>query len=398
MFTILLLLLSTFSLQAKPLCGADQLEELATYVSHSEPLGILTNQTGRTSDGRRTIDALVQAGFNVKKIFAPEHGLNGTVLAEHKVDNHLDETTKLPVLSLYAGNGPGGIAAALEGISTILVDLQDAGMRHYTYISMMYKALEFAAANKKKVIVLDRPNPLGAVLEGPLVDPSLISFISIAPIPIRHGMTMGELALYFNQTQLKEPAQLQVLAMRDYHRHQTHIVLPLSPNLRFGQSINGYSFMGMLGEISPFHVAVGTPKAFRCIMLPKSLKIPQKKWIALSLGLAQFGIMSTAYSYYNEQKKQEYTGLMTTIADVEQVSAINALVYVVDFFKKEGIAYSFAPNFDKAFGTLGLRQYLQNSIERSEFVAVLNKQAQQFYDAAHEFWLYKPGPKLVLLR
>src|SRR5438034_22036 len=120
----LLLLLTVITTQAKPLCGADQLDELATYVARTEPLGILTNQTGKTSDGQRTIDALIAAGFNLKKIFAPEHGLKGTVLAEHKVNDDVDEATKLPVLSLYAGDGPGGIAAALDGISTILIDLQ----------------------------------------------------------------------------------------------------------------------------------------------------------------------------------------------------------------------------------------------------------------------------------
>jgi hypothetical protein len=378
-------------------CGADQLCSLRQFIKNDEPIGILTNQTGKTADGRRTVDALLAEGFSLKKIFVPEHGLDGMVPAEHKVSDQVDEKTQLPVISLYKGHGPGGITAALEGISTVLIDLQDAGMRHYTYISMMYKALEFAAANHKKVIILDRPNPLGGVMEGPLVDPNLRSFISIAPVPIRHGMTMGELALYFNKTLLKEPADLHVVAMNNYHRQGSDIVLPLSPNLRSMQSVHGYSFLGMLGEIDPFHTAVGTPLSCRCIMLPKKYEIPQKKWIALSIGLKKFGINSTAYTYYNEPKRQEYTGLLTVVPHIEQASSLNALLYIVDFFKKEGVAFNFRINHDKAFGSPALRNYLQGAITRTELLATINQQTQQFHESIKPFLLYEPTPKIVLL-
>src|SRR5207249_6044556 len=142
-------------------------------------------------------------------------------------------------------------------LDCLVFDIQDSGMRHYTYISTLLNTMKIAAEYKKPYIVLDRPNPLGGMMQGPLVQPDLISFISIAPIPLRHGMTIGELAHYFNGHILEKSAILHVIPMHDYNRMNGFagtFLHQLSPNLLSLQSCYGYSFLGLLGEVEPFDV------------------------------------------------------------------------------------------------------------------------------------------------
>jgi len=380
-------------------CGADQLSHLHPLLKPTARIGIVTNQTGKASNGTRTIDALVAQGFNLTKIFAPEHGFHGNVASERKIHDDVDSHTGLPIISLYKGHGPSTqIAEHLADLDAILVDLQDSGMRHYTYISLMYKALVVAQEHKKTIIILDRPNPLGSVMEGPLVDDNLISFISIAPVPLRHSMTMGELALYCNKQILKAPADLHVVPLAHYQRPARHAIpLPLSPNLPTMQSVYGYSFLGLLGEVAPFYVGVGTPDAFRCIMLPESAGISEKQWIALSLGLKKLGVVSVAHRYRQPERNKIYTGLRITIPHINKVSSLQTFLHITDFFRARGISLSFAVNFDKAAGTPLLRKYLQGSIARPELLAIFNTQAKNFYAQVQPYLLYQPKPTLSLL-
>ena len=173
-------------------------------------IGLVTNQTGKDQNNNRTIDILHNKKLNITKIFVPEHGLDGTVKAGSAVSNTVDTATKIPVVSLYQKDtGKIITETILNNTDIIMFAIQDSGMRHYTYISTLLRVMEAAQKYNKKVIVLDRPNPLGARMEGPLVEPDLTSFISIASIPLRHGMTIGELARYFNQHVLEKPIQPQ---------------------------------------------------------------------------------------------------------------------------------------------------------------------------------------------
>ena len=160
-------------------------------------IGLLTNQTGRDSHGRRAIDLLATApGVRLIAIFTPEHGLNGD--REGVVDSTRDSATGLPVYSLYsATRRPTG--TMLAGIDTVVIDLQDAGVRFYTYPTTVGYVLEEAAKHNLAVYVLDRPNPINAsVVQGPVMDTGLRSFTGYFPLPVRHGMTVGELAWLFN--------------------------------------------------------------------------------------------------------------------------------------------------------------------------------------------------------
>jgi len=182
------------------------------------PVGIVTNQTGVTSRLETIVDAMRRnPQIALKAIYSPEHGLRGDQPAGEYVKSYIDDRTALPVYSLYgATRHPTG--AMLEEVDVLLYDIQDVGDRAYTYISTLAYVMQAAKTYGKTVWVLDRPNPVGgSVVEGPVLDLRFASFIGLYAIPVRHGMTVGELASLFND-HFDIHCTLRVVAMKDYTR------------------------------------------------------------------------------------------------------------------------------------------------------------------------------------
>jgi uncharacterized protein YbbC (DUF1343 family) len=181
-------------------------------------IGIITNQSGVTSQGESIVDAVRRrTQLDVRAIFAPEHGLRGDRPAGAAVSSYVDSQTGLPVYSLYGATRHAD-ASQLAGIRTLLFDIQDVGSRAYTYISTMAYAMQTARTRGIAFWVLDRPNPVGgATVEGPVLQPAFSSFIGLYPIAMRHGMTVGELARLFND-RFGIGAQLHVVPMRGWRR------------------------------------------------------------------------------------------------------------------------------------------------------------------------------------
>ncbi|HMI89466.1 MAG TPA: exo-beta-N-acetylmuramidase NamZ domain-containing protein [Polyangiaceae bacterium] len=198
-------------------------------------VGLITNASGRDGEGARTVDVLQRApGVTLVALFAPEHGLFADV--EQRIENGSDDGSRLPVYSLYGARfSPSD--EMLAGIDTLVFDIQDVGARFYTYASTMHRTLAVAAKNKLRVLVLDRPNPIDGIdVAGPLPAPGDLSFVNHHPLPIRHGMTLGELAEMINADE-HLGAELEVVRMRGWRRaayfDQTGLVwTPPSPNLR----------------------------------------------------------------------------------------------------------------------------------------------------------------------
>jgi uncharacterized protein YbbC (DUF1343 family) len=233
-------------------------------------VGLLTNHTGRDVVGRRSIDLFANsARVRLAVIFSPEHGLTGE--EESAVESGQDQKTGLPVYSLY-GASPRPAKDTLSGVDGLVIDLQDVGARFYTYATTMAYAMEEAARRALKVVVLDRPNPIGpAGVRGPVLDSSLRSFIGYFPMPVEHGMTLGELARMFN-AENRVHADLTVIKMRGYRRalwyDETGLpwVFP-SPNLRsFGQTIL-YPAIGLI-ESTNVSVGRGTGSPFELVGAP----------------------------------------------------------------------------------------------------------------------------------
>lgn len=213
--------------------GIDVLRASGFAPLHGKRVGLLTNQTGRSHDGLTSIDLLARAdGVTLAALFSPEHGIRGEL--DDKVPSSRDAKTGLVIHSLY-GETRRPTAAMLANLDVIVIDLQDVGARFYTYATSMAYMLEAAAAHKLPVIVLDRINPIdGVSVEGPSLDPTELSFTAYQPMPIRHGLTIGELARYFNQ---RASAVLTVIPVQGWDRRSWFDESALtwvnpSPNLR----------------------------------------------------------------------------------------------------------------------------------------------------------------------
>ena len=244
--------------------GIDILEENSFKQLSGMRIGLLTNHTGITRDGRSTIDVLASekaraAGVTLLRLFSPEHGIRGAL--DEKVSDSVDEKTGLPVRSLY-GDTPESRRPRpedLAGLDAVVVDLQDAGCRFYTYLTTLGYVLEEAAKAKVKVVVLDRPNPIRSDLtEGPPADADALTFVAYHPIPIRTGMTIGELAGLFN-AERRIGADLTVVKLAGYSRDLWYDETGLtwvnpSPNLR---SVTEAALYPGVGLIETTNVSVG---------------------------------------------------------------------------------------------------------------------------------------------
>jgi uncharacterized protein YbbC (DUF1343 family) len=233
-------------------------------------IGLLTNQTGVDRRGVSDLARLLEAGAQVTAIFAPEHGYRGT-LDQEMIGHGLDSATGIRIFSLY-GEVRAPTAEMLDSVDVMLIDLQDIGARPYTYISTALLAMEAAARHGVRVILLDRPNPIGGVLvQGPVLDPAFRSFVGMLPVPLRHGMTMGELALMGNRI-LGLGADLVVIPAAGWQRRlwfdETGLpwVRP-SPNMPDLESAAHYPGT-VLFEGTNLSVGRGTPVAFGVVGAP----------------------------------------------------------------------------------------------------------------------------------
>jgi uncharacterized protein YbbC (DUF1343 family)/CubicO group peptidase (beta-lactamase class C family) len=252
------------------LAGIDVLE-----ADHFAPLagkhvGLITNQSGRDLSGARTIDVLDHApGVQLKAIFTPEHGLYGT--AEGSVNSGRDPATGLPVYSLY-GNTRRPTSEMLQGLDALVYDIQDVGVRFYTFDTTLGYSIEAAAQNHIPIYVLDRPDPItGAAVEGPIIDRDLLSFVGYFPLPVRNGMTPGELAQMFNQEN-NIHADLHVIKMQGWQRDDWFDETGLawvnpSPNLRNLTETILYPGLGMI-EGADISVGRGTDTPFEVLGAP----------------------------------------------------------------------------------------------------------------------------------
>lgn len=251
--------------------GIDLLEESQFRQLAGQRLGLITNQTGRNRAGKLTVDLLHEApGVQLVKIFSPEHGLRGEL--DEKVSDSLDAATGLPVISLY-GERKHPQVEDFQGLDALVFDIQDAGARFYTFSTTLRYVLETAVAARVPVYVLDRPNPLGGeVVEGPIADEAFTGeFTCPHTLPVRHGMTVGELARMYNQER-KIGADLRVVAMDPWQRSmwfdgvQQTWVNP-SPNLRNLQATLLYPGVCLL-EACSVSVGRGTDRPFEQIGAP----------------------------------------------------------------------------------------------------------------------------------
>lgn len=230
-----------------PLKLGDERSDVYLPLLEGNRVALLSNHTGivgNKEDGRHILDALLEQKVNVTAIFSPEHGFRGTADAGEHVSSSVDEATGVPILSLYSPGSYRPSAESMDKFDVLVVDIQDVGTRFYTYYITMKRLMEACADAGKKVVILDRPNPNGFFVDGPVLDMSLKSGVGAIPIPVAHGMTLGELALMMNGEHWLQDSldcNLEVVPCEGYtHSMKTPILVAPSPNLKDIQAIYAY--------------------------------------------------------------------------------------------------------------------------------------------------------------
>jgi uncharacterized protein YbbC (DUF1343 family) len=255
--------------ESKPLVlGAERIDVYLKELK-GKRVGLVVNQTS-TIMHTHLVDTLKSLGINIKKVFAPEHGFRGDHSAGAVIKNGIDDKTGLPVVSLYGSTKKPSVEM-LADIDIMVFDIQDVGVRFYTYISTMHYVMEACAEQGKKVVVLDRPNPNGFYIDGPVLQEAYKSFIGMHPIPLVHGLTVAELAKMINgEKWLKNGVQcsLVVVPCLNYN-HQTLYQLPIkpSPNLPNMNSVYLYPYLGLF-EGTNVSIGRGTELPFQVVGRP----------------------------------------------------------------------------------------------------------------------------------
>jgi uncharacterized protein YbbC (DUF1343 family) len=257
-----------FSSAQKITTGAEQLDVLLPMIK-GQAVALMVNQTSLIGKVH-LVDSLQHLNINIKKIFSAEHGFRGVADAGETVGNSIDPATGVPITSLY-GKNKKPTAEDLKDVDIVIFDIQDVGTRFFTYISSMHYLMEGCAENGKKLIILDRPNPNGHFVDGPVLDLTLKSFVGMHPIPIVHGLTVGELAQMINGENWlanKIKCNLFVVKMKNYD-HQKKYSLPIkpSPNLPNDHAVALYPSL-CLFEGTVLSVGRGTKMPFEILGSP----------------------------------------------------------------------------------------------------------------------------------
>ena len=344
---LLLILILLFSPLLKALeVGAEQVQTYLPLLKDKR-VALVVNQSAQVRR-QHLLDVLLEKQIDVKKVFSPEHGFRGKQDAGAKINDQLDSKTGLPIISLY-GKSKKPKLTDLADVDVIIFDIQDVGVRFYTYISTMHYVLEAAAEAGKKVIVLDRPNPNINLIDGPVLEPEFQSFVGMHPIPVLHGMTVGELAKMIVGegwlTTNKQP-ELTVIAVSDYDLSQP-FDLPVkpSPNLPNSQSIALYPSLCFF-EATPVSVGRGTEFPFQ-VFGHNDVKLGEFQFTPTSTpGAALNPKLKDTIVYGRDLRAYQSTGFDLTWF----VGAYNA-------FKAQNIEFFEHPKFmDKLAGTDKLRK------------------------------------------
>ncbi len=360
--------------------GADQPLQYLPLLK-GKKVGLVVNQTSvlNQKEQKHLVDFLLSKEISVKKIFVPEHGFRGDADAGEAVENGMDKTTGLPVNSLY-GSHKKPNPKDLKDLDLIIFDLQDVGVRFYTYISTLHYVMEACAENDKPLIILDRPNPNGDYVDGPVLKKEFQSFVGMHPIPVVHGLTIGELARMINgEKWLKNgvKADISIIPIKNWD-HSMPYSLPIkpSPNLPNDLAIRLYPSLCFF-EGTKISVGRGTTFPFQVIGAPES----------------KYGNFSfTPKSIPGMSKNPPYEGKKCYGIDLRdsKLSHRFSLKYLLEMYHKSGNGNEFFNNFfDNLAGTDALKKAILAGKSEAEIKATWQKDLEQYNKMRSKYLLYK---------
>lgn len=358
-------------------------------------VGLITNHTGKLRDGTTTIDALYNdKRLQLVKLFAPEHGIRGSALAGEKIDNTVDAKTGLPVVSIY-GATQKPTPAMLADIDALVFDIQDIGSRFYTYPWSMVLSMQAAAENGKRMVVLDRPNPIGGnMVQGNIND--TLSFVGLYPVPNRHGLTVGEIALMINK-EYKIGADLIVIPAENLTRAMwfEDTGMPWtapSPNMRSVEAATHYPGTRLF-EGTNLSTGRGAENSYEQIGAPyldpaglitrlESYKFEGVRFVA------------TSFTPKNPADKK-YDGV--TIPGVRFITTDRlkydptrvAIAALIEIKKQHPAHFAWGPSFTRLSGNVTIRQQIDAGATMQEVVADWDRQVTQFRQTRAPYLIYK---------
>lgn len=380
-YTILILLFFSTSCLSQPstpiVVGAERFDEYLPLLQNKE-VAVVGNQTSMVGNVH-LVDALLKRGVNITKIFTPEHGFRGTADAGASISNSVDGKTGLPIISLY-GSHKKPTKEDLQGIDIIVFDIQDVGVRFYTYISTMHYVMEACAENQVSFLVLDRPNPNGFYIDGPVLDTNCRSFVGLHTIPIVHAMTMAEYAQMINgEHWLKAGVQcdLQYVTCLGYD-HTVKYSLPIepSPNLPNMQAVYLYPTL-CLFEGTALSCGRGTPFPFQAIGHPNF------KDTTFSF-IPQSGKGATHPLFEN---KKCY-GVDYRLYNVDTIHSLDIAVWINAYKQYGGKQPFFNSFFMKLAGTPTLQRQLEEKKTSDEIRATWKNDIDAFKLVRQKYLLY----------
>ena len=365
----------------KVLNGADCLDKLLPLIK-GKKIALVVNQTSVLKDNRtHLVDTLLAQKIGIKTIFAPEHGFRGTADAGETIHNETDKKTGLPIVSLY-GKNKKPTAEQLQGIDAVIFDIQDVGARFYTYISTLYYVMEACADQHIRLIVLDRPNPNDYV-DGPVMQDSLRSFVGIVPIPLLHGLTVGEFAQMVNgEHWLKgkeKVCPLQVIKVEGWKHHQPYS-LPIkpSPNLPNDLAVTLYPSL-CLFEATAVSVGRGTTYPFQVIGYPDK-RFGSFTFTPVSLpGYDKNPAQKNRLCYGIDFRKKSFEGGFT-------------LKYFLDYYKKSGqgaLFFTQPRGFDQLMGNNLVRKMIIAGKVETEIKGLWQKELNKYKEMRRKYLLYE---------
>lgn len=383
-------ILLTFILSSSLICQQKEMLTGAERISYYLPLlkgkniGLVVNQTSIIGKVH-LVDSLIQLGLNVKKIFAPEHGFRGNADAGEKISDSKDAQTGVPIISIY-GSKKAPEKADLEGIDILIFDIQDVGTRFYTYISTLHYVMLSCADNNVPLIVFDRPNPNGHFIDGPMLDLAYQSFVGMHPIPVVHGMTIGEYAQMINGENWlgdNKRTNLQVVSCLNYkHSDIYNLPIPPSPNLPNMRSIYLYPSICYF-EGTQISLGRGTNKQFQVLGAPNLNTgdftfTPEPKPGAMNP--PQLGKLC---------RGMDLSGLQELQIKAKKTIDLRYLIQIYrDYPDKESF---FLPGmfFDKLAGSSKLREMIQSGYSEQQIKDTWQPGLNQFKKVRKKYLIYE---------
>jgi uncharacterized protein YbbC (DUF1343 family) len=320
----------------------------------------------------------MSSGITIKKVFAPEHGFRGAAADGEKIKDGVDSKTGLPIVSLYGSNRKP-TPEQLADIDVVVFDIQDVGTRFYTYISTMHYVMEACAAQGKKLIILDRPNPNGNYVDGPMLVPSLKSFVGMHPIPIVHGLTVGELAQMINGEGWLEKGlkcDVEIIPIKNW-AHEDFYSLPIkpSPNLPNDQAVKLYPSL-CLFEGTVISVGRGTQTPFLILGNPEFKDLP-------------FSFTPKAIPGMSNTPPHEGKVCYGLDLSSVQVEPWINLQYLLEFYKKYSDKEKFfIGSFNRLAGTPALQQQIKDGLTEEQIRATWQEDLEVFKEKRKKYLLY----------